>query len=303
MPWLKLNVEKGKSLGTSTSEQTVTVDLPTSHAIGGVGFRLQNTGTTPTITVARVRLVADGNATLLDCEGGELRGLLKFETGSVNMGTNTSPATWHGYILGGRVFHDEEVAYPAGFSSLQLQLTLTNGGTITSTSMDVWVDQLVNGRPKYAKRIVHIGTTASAANATIRQRIPLGNGLLRAIYIHSDDDDNAGGGNVRVLVNGGSEVPVSVAYDHLVRENKLMYRFNDEDVPDELELVNDADGGTAAAAGEKLVKIDFDVLENLAQARRLDRDSGITDLQVEVVCAGSGTSGDVAFLIEELFAL
>lgn len=296
MPWQKLMVERARRLSATG---TLTVELPRSHPIGTIGFRSVLGGTTPTFTLDRVRVNADGGAALLDCEGGELRGIGKFQTGSAQLGTVN--ADYIGIYNAGRFPRDEDVMIPEGFSTLQLALDVTLGGTAPTADVDVWVDQLIGGQPRFSRRVVKVLSEPVSASEVVSARIPIGAGLLRAIYLKPDDTDNVDGAPIELRVNGGSEVPFSMVYRTLIQDNIDKYRFHDNDVPDEAELSNREAGGTATTDGEKMVVLDNDVLDDLRQARSLARQDGISDLVVQTQADTAGTSGDLGVIVDQVF--
>lgn len=296
MPWQKLMVERARRLSATG---TLSIDLPRSHPIGTVGFRAILGGTTPTFALDRVRVTADGGAALWDTEGGEARGIGKFYTGSAQLGTVN--ADYIGILNMGRFPRDEDVMIPEGFSTLQLALDVTLGDTSPTADVDVWVDQLIGGRPRFSKRVVKVLSEAVSASEIVSARLPIGAGLLRSVYLHTDDTDNVDGQPIELRVNGGSEVPFSMVYRTLIQDNIDKYRFHDNDVPDEAELSNREGGGSATTDGEKLVVLDNDVLDDLRQARSLARADGISDLIVQTTADSAGTSGDVGVIVEQVF--
>lgn len=311
--WLTTTVENNKALSTTaTTQQTVNVDLPRGNFLGRLTGKLHIIGVgTPTLTLDRVRVIASGSFVIMDLEGGQLRGINKFQNGSVTNGSSVSttdlllPFT----ITFGRYFRDEEVILPAKiFKQLQLQLTYTPGAgtSVTSVALSLVADEYVSNDDVKSKLIRKVGvvkTTASAANLVERTRLNLGN-FLRAIYVHTDDPDNVNGNSpiiggtvastspINVLVNNGAERPVSEPFDLLKVKNQETYRFDDADTPDS-ELSNAA----AATGSEEMVCIDFDVLDDLSHILDTSR---MNDLTVEFTAAGSGTSGDTHIISDEI---
>lgn len=311
--WLTTTVENNKGLSTTaTTQQTVNVDLPRGNFLSRVVGKLHIIGVgTPTLTLDRVKVVASGSFTVIDLEGGQLRGINKFSQGSVTNGAavSTTDLVWLFSVNFGRYFRDEEVILPAKiFKQLQLQLTYTPGAgtSVTSVALSLTADEFVSNDDVKSKLIRKVGvvkTTASAANLIERTRLNLGN-FLRAIYVHTDDPDNVNanspvfGGTVAatspisVLVNNGAERPVSEAMDMLKIKNQETYRFDDADTPD-TELSNAA----AFTGSEEMVCIDFDVLDDLSHILDTSR---MNDLTVEFTAAGSGTSGDTHVITDEI---
>lgn len=311
--WLTTTVENNKGLSTTaTTQQTVNVDLPRGNFLARVVGKLHIIGVgTPTLTLDRVKVVASGSFTVIDLEGGQLRGVNKFSQGSVTNGAavSTTDLVWLFSVNFGRYFRDEEVILPAKiFKQLQLQLTYTPGAgtSVTSVALSLTADEFVSNDDVKSKLIRKVGvvkTTASAANLIERTRLNLGN-FLRAIYVHTDDPDNVNanspvyGGTVAatspisVLVNNGAERPVSEAMDMLKIKNQETYRFDDADTPD-TELSNAA----AFTGTEEMVCIDFDVLDDLSHILDTSR---MNDLTVEFTAAGSGTSGDTHIITDEI---
>jgi hypothetical protein len=311
--WLTTTVETNKGLSTTaTTQQTVNVDLPRGNFLSRVVGKLHIIGVgTPTLTLDRVKVVASGSFTVIDLEGGQLRGINKFSQGSVTNGAavSTTDLVWLFSVNFGRYFRDEEVILPAKiFKQLQLQLTFTPGATtsVTSVALTLTADEFVSNDDVKSKLIRKVGvvkTTASAANLIERTRLNLGN-FLRSIYVHTDDPDNVNanspvfGGTVAatspisVLVNNGAERPVSEAMDMLKVKNQETYRFDDADTPD-TELSNAA----AFTGSEEMICIDFDVLDDLSHILDTSR---MNDLTVEFTAAASGTSGDTHIITDEI---
>lgn len=311
--WLTTTVENNKGLSTTaTTQQTVNIDLPRGNFLSRVVGKLHIIGVgTPLLTLDRVKVVASGSFTIIDLEGGQLRGINKFSQGSVSAGAavSTTDQVWPFVVNFGRYFRDEEVILPAKiFKQLQLQLTYTPSATtsVTSVALSMTADEFVSNDDVKSKLIRKVGvveTTASAANLVKRSRLNLGN-FLRAVYIHTDDPDNVNGNSpifggtvaatspISVLVNNGAERPVSEALDMLKIKNQETYRFDDADIPD-TELTNSA----AFTGSEEMVCIDFDVLDDLSHILDTSR---MNDITVEFTAAGSGTSGDTHVITDEI---
>lgn len=311
--WLRTQVENGRQLSsTAVTQQVATIDLPRSNLLATIGGSLRILGVgTPTLTLDRVRVIANGGIVVWDTRGGQLRGIHKFENGSAPDGVavSTTDLIWKFQIRFGRFPRDQKVILPAkAFKSLQLQLTFTPGAgtSVTSTSLDLFADEYVSDEAiegKMFRRVTIVNTVTASANLATRQKVPLGN-FVRAFYVHADDPDNIGmntpviGGTaavaslLRVLVNNGAEIPYTIRADQLRDDNVNTYRFDDADTPD-AELT-DAAVGTGTA---EMLKIDFDVDESMEHAI----DTGkYNELVVEWTAAGSGTSGDTALLMEEI---
>lgn len=311
--WLRTQVETGRQLSsTATTQQTATIDLPRSNMLATIGGSLRIVGVgTPTLTLDRVRVIANGGTVVWDTRGGQLRGIHKYENGSAPDGVavSTTDLIWKFQLRFGRFPRDEKVILPArAFKSLQLQLQFTPGAgtSVTSVALDLWADEFVTDEPiegKMFRRVTIVNTVTASANLVTKQKVPLGN-FIRAFYLHADDPDNIGmntvaiggtqqtGNQLRVLVNNGAEIPFTCRADQLRDDNINTYRFDDADTPD-AEL---SDAAVATGAAEML-KVDFDVDESMQHAI----DSGkYNELVVEWTAAGSGTSGDTALLMEEI---
>src|SRR6185503_3931086 len=130
--WLTTTVENNRGLSTTaTTQQTVNIDLPRGNFLSRVVGKMHIIGVgTPPLTLDRVKVIASGSFTVIDLEGGQLRGVNKFSQGSVTNGAavSTTDLVWLFSINFGRYFRDEEVILPAKiFKQLQLQLTFTTG--------------------------------------------------------------------------------------------------------------------------------------------------------------------------------
>lgn len=291
--WLVTQVENRRSLALQSASQTPTIDLPKSNYLGALRGRLRATHATAiTITLNRIRVQGNGSVLLWDTEGGQARAIAKFETGRAPRDNGAGGATHEldFFLPFGRGRRDEDVILPAkAFRTLQLQLDVSTDATPTAFTVDVEAEEWVSSdaiASKRVKRISLIGQEAMGANEVFRQKLNTAN-LLRAVYVHSDDVDNISGQPLRLLVNGGSEVPFTMRGDALAEWNRETYRFGDDTLP-------------APAANEELLKIDFDVLEDLAHV--IDA-SALDSLVLEITAAGSGTAGDVAVIVEEILAL
>lgn len=313
--WLTTTVENNRTLAaapTTAVQQVQRVDLPRGNFLGRITAKLHAVGVALLgLTLDRVRVVASGSFVIIDLEGGQLRGINKFQNGTVNNGVavSTTDIAWFFTITFGRGYRDEEVILPAKiFKQLQLELSFTPTATtsITSVAISLTADEFVSNDDVKSKLIRKVGivkTTASAANLVERTRLNLGN-FLRAIYVHTDDPDNVNGNSpalggtvatttpIQVLVNNGAERPVAEAFDMLKLKNQETYRFDDADTPD-TELTNAA----AFTGSEEMVCIDFDVLDNLEHMLDTTR---MNDLTVEFTAAASGTSGDTHVITDEI---
>lgn len=311
--WLTTTVENNKTLSTTaTTQQVVNIDLPRGNFLGRLTGKMHIVGVgTPTLTLDRVRVIASGSFVVLDLEGGQLRGINKYQHGSATNGASvsTTDLVWLFTINFGRFYRDEQVILPAKiFKQLQLQLTYTPGAgtSVTSVALTLTADEFVSNddvKDKLIRKVGVVKSTTAAANLIERTRLNLGN-FLRAIYVHTDDPDNVGGNSpvfggtvastepIHVLVNNGAERPVSEPFDLLKVKNEETYRFHDNDTPD-TELSNAA----AFTGSEEMVVIDFDVVDDLSHILDTSR---MNDLTVEFKAAGSGTSGDTHIISDEI---
>jgi len=299
---------------TATTQQVQSRDLPRANMIGRVTFKIHIVGVgTPTLTLDRIQVRASGSVTLWQTEGGQLRGINKYQSGTANNGVlvSTTDLVWVGTINFGRGFHDEDMIFPAkGFKSVQVEFTYTPGATtsVTTVGLSMIVDEFVTDddpKSKLIRRVILEKTRAAAAGIG---KLEISPGLpIRAIFVHFDDPDNVNantpfyGGTVasaspiRVVVNGGSEIPYAAPADLIKASNQEVYGFDDADTPDS-ELSNAA----VFTGTEEMVCLDFDPRDDLTEV--LDS-SRMNTLEVEVEGAASGTSGDVHVLTDAYMVL
>lgn len=310
--WATTTYFNNDTFGTSVGAQQVNRNLPTSNFIGEITVKLHVVGTdTSTIALNFVRLNAAGNSTLISAEGGQCRGYLKYQCGSVTPGVavSTTDQIWLLTLRFGRGPHDEKVILPAKlYKQLQLSLQVTTAvAGITALGITITGDEYYSNddpREKFVKTFTLVQTVASAANQ--RGTIQLNRGrFLKAVYVHVDDPDNVSGNSpvyggtavltepIRIRINNGAETPFEEALDMAKVKNQHTYRFSDDDAPD-TELTNAA----AFAGTEEMVCFDFDVDDSLAHAVNT---AAVNDITVTWVGAASGTSGDIHVLAEEVF--
>lgn len=296
-------VESNKRIHSGATRTTVTIDLPRSNFLSALQGRIVLGGTTPTCTLHRVRVIANGSAVLLDLQGGQLRSIVKFEYGRGEVGTVN--ATYPLHIPFGRFRRDTEVILPAKlFKSLQLQLDIELGGTTPTADLFLAAEEYVSNDSPKSKRIRTLRLIAEDsdvdASETLRQKVPLGN-FLRAVYLDASDRDALGHGDtnlVRVLVNNGAEIPFAMTFDELEFLNEMTYRFDDGDIPDGVELSNREAGGTAGE--ERMVKVDFDVEETLGKV--LDT-SQMNELVIETTANADASDDSLSYIVEEIVAV
>ena len=310
--FLTTQIENQKSVGTTgTAQTTVTVDLPRSNFLSSVEAKLHLVGVdTPTLTIDRVRVIANGSQAIVDLTGGQLRAINKFEHGSMLDGAATSTTDLEArfFLSFGRFRRDELVVLPAKiFKSLQLQITYTPGAgtSLSAQNLSVSAEEYVSDddpRGKMVRTLSTISSVAAVASALTRVRFPLGQ-RLRSIYLHADDPDNIsmdGGATqytdqVRVLVNNGSVIPFSAKASAIETQNQMSYRFDDGAVPGADGSLSDAAVATGSTA--RMLKIDFDLAEDL---RGMIDTTEINELSLEYKAGAGGTSGDVQIITEEI---
>jgi hypothetical protein len=310
--WATTTIFNNDSFGTTVGAQQVNRNLPTSNFIGEVTVKLHVVGTnTSTISLDFIRLNAAGNSTIISCEGGQYRGYLKYQCGSVTPGVAVAATdqVWLLTLRFGRGPHDEKVILPAKlYKQLQLSLQVTTAvAGVTALGITITADEYYSNddpRTKFVKTFTLVQTTASAASQ--RGTVQLNRGrFLKAVYVHVDDSDNVSGNSpifggttaltepLRVRINNGAETPFEEALDMAKVKNQHTYRFDDADTPDS-ELTNAA----AFAGTEEMVCFDFDVDDSLEHAVNT---AAVNDITVTWVGAASGTSGDIHVLAEEVY--
>lgn len=302
--WLRTQVENGKTLDAQATQQTHTIDLPRSNFLGEVYGRIAaefSGGTSPTvrIDITRVRVVANSSSVIVDLEGDQLAAIVKYEDGrapSDDGAASSSPSVEHFSIPFGRGPRDEQVILPAkAFKSLQLELTfsITTSGSpsIDAVNFDMSADEYVSPDAPGDKLILRrtiVGSESMGNSEVYQQDIPLGN-QLRAVYLHTDTEENIQGDAVKLLANGGSEIPFTQVEEQMEEFALDTYRFHDDSLP---------------AAGEDRTEpvyiIPFDVGEDLS---KLIDTSTLNDLKTRVKAAASGASGDVQVITEEVVAV
>lgn len=314
--WLVTQPNTNDGLSTTaTTQQTITRDLPKSNFLTRYNFKLHIIGVgTPTLTLDRIRVQASGSVVLFDLNGGMLRGINKYQNGSVNNGAavSTTDLVWVGSLNFGRGYHDELMILPGkGFKQLTVTFIYTPGAgtSVTSVALTATAEELISDddpKSKLIRRLILEGTRASAASD--RFSFELTPGLpVRAIYMQFDDPDNVNantpvyGGTVaapdqiRVLLNGGSEIPYAASADMIKLSNQEQYRFDDADTPDT--EVNDAAAFTGTA---EQVCLDFDPLDNLESPLK----TGLYNrIQVEIRTAASGQSGSTYCITDAYMVL
>jgi hypothetical protein len=268
-------------------------------------------GAAGTITLNRVRVIANGSAVVWDTRGRHLQTLAKYETGSFpsdGQGASSTTPTYGFYIPFGRFARDEDVILPAKlFKSLQMTVDVTTSQASANYILDVINEEYVSNDPVQSKRMKKVSIVASftaTANGQVRTRLPLGN-LLRAIYVHYSDIRCIGGTTagelgqaqpIRLLVNNGAEVPFASRANQIRDMAVMTYRFDDGLIPRAADQ-----GATPAADLNETLKIDFDVLENLVN---LIDSSKANEIAVETT--GNATVDGTAlveFLTEEIVAI
>lgn len=310
--WATTTLFNNDSMGTTVGAITPSRNLPTSNFIGRLTVKLHVVGTdTSTIRLDFVRVTAAGNAVIWATEGGQLRGINKYQNGTVTAGVavSTTDQIWVFTLNFGRGTHDETMILPAKlYKQLQLQLQATTATAgITATGITITADEYYSNddpRTKLVRTVNLVQTVASAAN--LRGQVQLNKGrFLRAVYVHFDDPDNVSanspvyGGTVvttepiRVRINNGAETPFEEAADMAKIKNQETYRFDDADTPD-AELTNAA----AFAGTEEMVCFDFDVTDDMSHAVNT---AAVNDITVTFTSAGSGTSGDIHVLTDEFY--
>lgn len=309
--WLVTTPTKARELSTtSVASQTVTVPLPRSNFLSRVTGTLHAIGSAANnLVITRIKVLAAGSATFWDSEGGQLRGINKFQNGTVNAGAlvAASDSVWPFTINFGRFYRDTRLMFPAKlFKQLDLQITYQATSAITRVVLTLTTDEYVsNMRPQdvLIRRVGIVQTVASAANLRSSVRLNLGP-ALRAIYVHTDDPDNVNGNtptfggtvvspdDLIVKVNGGAELPFSAPLGQVKYSNQEFYRFDNGDTPD-AELAN----GYSFAGTEEMVCIDFDALDDL---NHMINTAGMNDLTLDFVAAASGTSGDTHVIVDEV---
>lgn len=300
---------------TETTRQVKQIDMPKTHFLSRILGRIHVLGVgTPTLAVNRIRVIAAGGLIVMDLEGGQLRGINKYLTGTVNNGVlvSTTDVEFYFTINFGRFIHDEGVILPAKlWKQLILEIDYTPGATtsVTSTTFTMTADELVSNddpRSKFVRRTFIVQTVASAANLAGNVQIPP-SGLLRAVFVHFDNAANVNantpvyGGTVaapsviEVSVNGGVERPFSESADMAKLKNQETYRFDDGDTPD-TELSN----APVFTGAEEMVCFDFDVSDDMLHVLDTSR---LNDLRVKFTGAASGTSGDIHVIVDEVWPI
>lgn len=292
--WLVNQIADRDAAGLSLSdaEQTAKIALPRNNFISRIGFRIRAThATSIDLTGKKVQVIANGNAALFDVEWEDMRALAKFESGTVPEDAAAGTETFlDGVINFGRFPRDTKCILPAKiFKSLELRLTTDPNATPTAFDVSVWVEEYVSDDAPSGKLIKRttISDDKAAGNSSALSFDLLTGNLIRAVIVHTDDVDNVGGEPLTVKVNGGVEIPFTMRFDQLREQNEQTYRFEDGSVH-------------TAGTDEKWVRIDFDVLEDLAGV--LDS-SRMTQLKLHAKGASSGTSGNVKTILEELLAV
>lgn len=310
--WATTTVFNNDDLGTTVGTFVANRNLPTSNFIGRLTFKIMVTGTnTSTVSLDFVRVIASGNAVIWSTEGGQLRGINKYQNGSVTAGAAVAATdqVWVGTINFGRFTHDERMILPAkNYKQLQLQFTLTTAvAGITAAGITITADEYFSNddpRQKLVRTVGLVQTITAAAN--LRSTVQLNKGrYLRAVYLHYDDPDNVNanspiyGGTiatttpVQVRINNGAETPFQEAADMAKVKNQETYRFDDADTPD-TELTNAA----AFAGTEEMVCFDFDVADDLVHAVDTAK---VNDVSVLFEAGVGGTSGVTHVLTDEFY--
>jgi len=214
--WLTTIVVDGKSAGTSSG--VVKEDLPISNFLSKVIVTFSVSGTSPTVTISKAEIIANGSITLKSLSGAEARILSTYRDGVAPNGSEGSSSVTE--ILNfGRFNGDTLCILPAkAFKTLVLSLTYTFGGTVTSSSYTVETVEWVADEDVKSKIILketEIETKASGTgNADVK--LPLGN-KYRQIWLNGTI---ANMGQISLRLNNASEIPVTINATTLNYENQ-----------------------------------------------------------------------------------
>lgn len=305
--WLitQQDAEDSDIFAAQEASQTKTIEVENSHFLGAIDVFIQaefSAGTSPTVRVdvERVRLQVSGGASgWIDLEGDDLAAMMKYENRrepSQNGAASTSPATEHIHIPFWRFSRDSEYLFPAkAFSNVKLQvqlaLTTTGGPTIDAIKANVSLTQWVSDEPVSSKKIirrVEVDAKAAADGKLLRTDDIRSGAVLRAIYVVTEDPANVEGDNIVIKVGSGAEFPFSIRRADLEELMLNTYGFHDDTLPK-----------AGIDKSEEVYKLDFDVLEDLAQAVDTSESAKI----VVEVKGDTGTAGDVRFLVEEVIQI
>ena len=209
------------------ADTSVTINLPRSNRIAGVGWILRGTGGSGTVLceaiITKAEIIADGVSHIIDASNVQLRDIMQMRMkGQRNEVVNATGAATRVVtdIWMGRYKHDASMMIPAYlFSTLQLKLTF---GTLIATTvfatgtvkLDVFCDELVvdeedpADEEMFIQKIVEVEGFTAATSGDKKVELQRGH-LIAALYVRAAGTDGTTISKFAVKLNNGALIPVS----------------------------------------------------------------------------------------------
>lgn len=246
--WQSVIVKDGEAIADAAT--SITVKLPRSNFIGGIGVCLRGTGGSGTpacqALIQKVEVVANSNSNIISTHpttgNRQLRDIMQFRRKGVRSeivnatGAATRVTT---DLLMGRYKHDLDIIIPSFlFSSLDLKITF---GTLIATTafatgtvkLDVFVDEWVSPdaardesylRNLYIQKVNDLkGSVASAASGDIEFPLNIGEHLLAGIYAYASGTDGTTVTKFKLSLNNGAQTPIADTWLHSQSEDMVDY--------------------------------------------------------------------------------
>ncbi len=268
--------------GLTDTQGSLTVDLPRSNRICGIGYRLYGTGGSGTVNItgviSKVELEADTGSKIIDMSDLDLRNLMRLRQKGVpqeltQTTSGTTSITTEAML--GRYVHDKTVTLPAyKFSNLQLKFTF---GTLVATTafatgtvkLDVWTEEEIVTQADIPdvelviQKMVQITNFTAATSGDKTVQLSRGH-FIGALMIYAAGTDGTTISSIKVDLNNGSLTPFNLGW--LNTQNRNLTRYA---------LV----GTSGAAKIANVAFVDFDNPDTeavLQESIYTGRNSGVT---------------------------
>ena len=231
--------------GLTDTQGSITVDLPRSNRICGIGYRLYGTGGSGTVAlsglITKVELEADTGSKIIDMSDLDLRNLMRLRQRGVpqelTQSTSAASAVATEVMLG-RYFHDKTVTVPAyKFSNLQLKFTF---GTLIATTafatgtvkLDVWTEEEIVTQADIPdvelviQKMVQITNFTAATSGDKTVQLSRGH-FIGALMVYADGTDGTTVSNIKVDLNNGSLTPYNLGWLNTQNRNLTRYALVD----------------------------------------------------------------------------